>query len=244
MAVNNMPSGNKLWRKGLFWLGFWGGCSQSWRESMVVVSVAWECRASSVHMVVYWKAEKTSPAQRWMQPSNSTSSDLLLLPSILRASQLSKWHALGSEGSKHEPVGGISDLNCNIQDLKVWPLGTFCTALVRRVATAVCFRVHSELKLPRFKFCLHHLLAFKTWLSPSIPFPVILNCAKGRRAAFSPFLSIGCSPRVGGLLPVKGMDQNWHTGWSTKACLPRWSTAWEGGGCEGSVPISQWPQST
>lgn len=41
-----------------------------------------------------------------------------------------------------------------------------------------------------------------------MPFPVVLNCAKGMKVAV--FL-LAARWDWGGLLPVKSMDQNWHT---------------------------------
>lgn len=118
-------------------------------------------------------------------------SNLLLPPRshILKATHPSKWHTLETEGSERESVGDISDWNSHIQDLKDWYMGGFCTAVVSREASADHFKVYSELKLPRFESCLYHILAFKSWVSPSVLFPVVLSCAKGMKVAFSLLVS-------------------------------------------------------
>ena len=68
-------------------------------------------------------------------------------------------------------------------------MGGFCIAVVSREASAKHFRVYSELKLPRFESCLYHILAFKSWVSPSVSFPVVLSCTKGMKVAFSLLVS-------------------------------------------------------
>lgn len=168
----------------------------------------------------------------------SCPSDLLLppRPHILKATHPSKWHTLETEGSEHESVGDISDWNSYIQDLKGWHMGGFCTALANREASAERFRVYSELKLPRFESCLYHILAFKSWVSPSVPFPVVLNCAKGMKVVFSLLVA----HESGWVAHCEEYGPELAHRMSTNSHFLRCCTELEGGGYEDSIPISQW----
>lgn len=108
----------------------------------------------------------------------------------------------------------------------------FCTALVSREASAEHFRVYSELKLTRFESRLYHLLAFKSWVSPSTPFPVVLNCAKGMKVAFSYCLLA----ESGWVAPWEEYGPELAHGMSTNARSHRCCTESEGGGYEDSIP--------